>query len=173
MIQYRLKIAVIFIFFGIAMLFHLKHGLAAAIYMYIASLVFLVSHFLFGTVHGALNLLKGRNYDQAELLLSKNKHPEWLVKRNRAYFHFAHGIIALQHKDLEKGKTNFQQAADIGLRNAKDNALAFLNLAHIAYVQKNVSVAHAHLKKAKAFKTDDLIVKENLQNLEKALKRLK
>jgi tetratricopeptide (TPR) repeat protein len=170
---YRIKIAAIFILFGLGILFHLKQGLGTAWFFYVASFLFILTHFLYGTVRSALNVLQTRDYNQAELLLSKNKHPEWLIKASRAYYHFAYGIISLQHEDLEKGKVHFQAAADIGLRDGKDNALAYLNLAHIAYVQKNVSVAHGHLKKAQSFETNDLIVKENLQKLGKALKRLK
>lgn len=170
---YRIKIAAIFITFGLAVLFHLKYGLGTAWYLYVACLVFTLLHFLFGTVRSALQVLQQRDYNQAELLLSKNKHPEWLLKSSRAYYHFAYGIISLQHEDLEKGKTHFKAAADIGLRNGKDNALAYLNLAHIAYVQKKASEAGKHLEKAKSFTTNDLIVKENLQKLEKALKRMK
>lgn len=169
---YRIKIAAIFITFGLAVLFHLKYGLGTAWYLYAACFIFVLIHFLFGTVRSALQVLQQRDYNQAELLLSKNKHPEWLLKSSRAYYHFAYGIIALQHEDLVKGKTNFQAAADIGLRNGKDNALAYLNLAHIAYVQKNGMEAREQLKKAKSFSTNDLIVKENLQKLERALKRL-
>jgi len=169
---YRIKIAAIFISFGLAVLFHLKYGLAASWYLYAACLIFILVHFLFGTVRSALQVLQQRDYNQAELLLSKNKHPEWLLKSSRAYYHFAYGIISLQHEDLAKGKTHFKAAADIGLRNGKDNALAYLNLAHIAYVQKNGTEAREQLEKAKSFSTNDLIVKENLQKLERALKRL-
>jgi hypothetical protein len=170
---YRIKIAAIFILFGLGILFHLKNGLGTAWFFYVASFLFMLTHFLYGTVRQALNVLQTRDYDQAELLLSKNKHPEWLIKASQAYYHFAYGIISLQHEDLEKGKMHFQAAAELGLRDGKDNALAYLNLAHIAYVQQNGLVAHGYLKKAQSFETNDLIVKENLQELAKALKRLK
>ena len=173
MLLYRLKIAVIFICFGVAVIFHFNYGIKGAVYLYLASFLLLMTHFLFGTVHLALEVLKKRDFLQGELLLLKNKHPNWLIRKNRAYYHFAYGIISLQNKDLDKGKMHFEEAAKIGLRSEKDKAFAYLNLAHIAFVQKNLSQAHAHLKFAKNIQTNDLIIKENLQNLESALAKLK
>jgi len=172
MLYHRLRIALIFFFFGLGLLLHIKNGLADAWYLYAGSLLLLITHFLFGTIRSALAILKRGDYLSAELMLSKTKYPNWLWKGHQAYFHFAHGIISLQKKELSKGKFHFQKAGNIGLKDAKDNALNYLNLAHISYVQKEVLEAKKHLKTAQSFQTDDLIVKENLEKLEAALSKM-
>lgn len=173
MLYHRLRIALVFLFLGLGILLHLQNGIADAWYLYAGSLLLLITHFLFGTVRSALAILKSGDYLEAELMLSKTKRPNWLWKGHRAYFHFAHGIIALQKKNLERGKFHFQEAGKLGLKDAKDNALNYLNLAHIAFVQKEISEAQKNLQKAQSFQTDDLIVKENLQKMAMALSKAK
>ncbi|MFK8102383.1 MAG: hypothetical protein AB8G15_07660, partial [Saprospiraceae bacterium] len=59
----------------------------------------------------------------------------------------------------------------LGLRTDNDNAMAALNLAHLFYVQKDFLNARKHLKQAKRFPTNDLLLKENIEKLTQILNK--
>ncbi len=169
MIYTRIKYFMIFIFFAIGVMLHLQFGLGSAWYLYVASFLLIITHFLFGTVGLAFARLKKGKLDEAEALLNQTKKPEWLSKKHKAYYHFTKGMIGMQQKDLETGKKHLSLALGGTLRNDKDRALVTLNLAHIAFVQKEKSDCKTLLEKAKSYKTNDLMIKEKIKELEEAL----
>ncbi|MCB0561814.1 MAG: tetratricopeptide repeat protein [Lewinellaceae bacterium] len=166
-----LRYALIALFWGLGMLLHVKLGLSQSWYLYLAGLLLLLSHILFGNVWMAFNSLKRGNPQQAEALLSQVWKPNWLLPRNRAYYFFTLGMLHLQHKKREQAKKYLQKAVSLGLRTPNDHALAQLNLAHIAYIQKDFAKARQALATAQSLQPTDLMIKDNLQKLEAALGR--
>ena len=166
---HKIRLALIILFIVLGIVLHTQSGIQDAIYFYVAAILLTAIHFLFGSVWQAFHQLKRGKFMEAEILLNQIKRPELLLKSPRAYYHFSKGMIALQNKSLEVGGKHFEEAVKLGLRNDNDRALAYLNLAHAAYFKKQFDVAKNHLKTAQSFETKDLIVKDHLSKLEKAL----
>ncbi|MCB9035705.1 MAG: hypothetical protein H6557_03715 [Lewinellaceae bacterium] len=166
-----LRYALIALFLGLGLLLHLKLGFSQAWYLYLAGLVLLVSHIIFGNVWLAFGSLKRGQPERADALLRQTWNPNWLLRRNRAYYFFTLGMLYLQHKKLEDAKDHLQRAISLGLKKPNDHALAQLNLAHIAYVKKEFGYARQALADARSLQPTDLLIKDNLQKLEVALGR--
>lgn len=172
MLYARIRYALIFLFIGLGILLHLQEGWHASWYLYLAAGLLLLTYLLFGNVWSAFNLLKRGSPEEAERLLDQIRFPQILLKRNRAYYHFTRGMIHLQKKELEAGKEQLLEAERLSLKRPIDKALLHLNLAHIYYLQKHYDRSREQLKAAKAQEADDLLVRENVSKLEKALAAL-
>ena len=169
MLHTRIRFGLIFLFIGLGILLQFRTGFENAWPLYLAALILLVSHYLFGMVWVAFNQLKKGKLVQAEQIIQQIKKPEWLIKRNRAYFYFTKGLINLQRKDLEAGEQNLRRALDLGIKRESDVALINLNLAHIYYLRKKFDNARKHLEHAKAQNSGDLLIKDNIVKLERAM----
>ncbi|MCP3930386.1 MAG: hypothetical protein GY705_14945 [Bacteroidetes bacterium] len=170
MSYHRIRRILLFLFLLIGIVLHVSVGISGAWYLYAASFILLLTHYLFGTVWSALGMLKKGKLLEAELLLDEIKRPDWLARKHNAYYHFIKGMIALQKKELKSGKSNILKALETGLSNKNDQALAHLNLAHIHYVSSQPQEAKDQLEKAKACNTKDLMIQQNVEKLEQALK---
>ncbi len=166
----RFRYPLIFIFLGLGVALHWQVGWSSAWMLYLSALVLFLVHLLFGDVWQAFRLLQRGQPAQAEQLLDRTLFPRLLVRRPRAYYHFACGMIALQQQRLEEGREHLQEALSTGLYRANDRALAQLNLAHIAFVQMDWPRAGQHRRAALAEQPTDLMIREQLQKLERALK---
>lgn len=153
-----------------AVIIHVKVGIGTAWYMYLAGMIILLTHFLFGNVLLAFSKLNKGKIEEAENLILQIKKPEWLLKSHRAYYYFILGMIALQRKQTGYGEQHLKKALDLGLRTKTDNALAALNIAHLNFVvKKDYKAANDYRIKAASFESEDLMIKENLQKLKEEL----
>ena len=139
MLQTRIRFGLIFLFIGLGILLLVRTGISNAWPLFLGAVLLWVTHFLFGSVWVAFNALKRGQIQKATNLINSIKRPEWLVKRNRAYYFFTKGLIDLQNKALESGEKNLLEALNIGLEKNTDLALINLNLAHIYYLRKNLT----------------------------------
>jgi len=166
----RIRFLIGIVIIALGAVIHFKVGIGSAWYMYLAGLIILATHFLFGNVMLAFGKLKKGDIDTAENLILQTKRPNFLLKTHRAYYYFILGMIALQRKQTGFGVQHLKQALDLGLRNATDNALAAINIADVSFVKKEYQEANEYRIKAKSFNTNDLMIKEHLKKLEEALK---
>ncbi len=169
MIYIRIRYLLILLFMLIGIVLHYQFGIANAWYCYVASVVLYITYYLFGTVGPAFSALRKGKIEQAEKLIGMNRKPEFLLKQHRAYYHFTKGMIAMQKKELTTGEMHLKSALELGLRNDNDKALVSLNLAHIYYVLKRENDSMTFLQKAKAFESNDLMIKQKIEELENAL----
>lgn len=151
-------------------LIHFKVGFSSAWYMYLAGVIILATHFLFGNVMLAFGRLKKGDVDGAENLILQTKRPDFLLKTHRAYYYFTLGMIALQKKQTGFGRQHLEQALALGLRTPTDNALAAINIADVCFVKKDYKKSDEFRLKAQSFNSNDLMIKEHLKKLEAALK---
>lgn len=163
------RIGLIFLFVILGVILHRELGLEAAWYLYAGALLLTVTHYIFGNVWMAFYQLKKGNLEQAEQLLKTTRRPQWLVRQHRSYYHFTHGMIALQRKAMDAGRFHLGQSLELGLKNETDEALVCLNLAHIAFLDKDQENCQKYLDRAKSLKTNDLLIKKHLKELEDLL----
>lgn len=170
MLQFRFPL--IFIFLGMGAGFHYYFGIEVAWMFYAAASILLLTHLLFGNVWQAFRYLQRGQPARAQRLLDRVRFPQWLVKRNRAYYHLAQGLLRLHTKQpetLAEGAQHLQQALGIGLYRANDRALAHLNLAHVAFVAQDFEAAATEHSRALAEQPTDLLLREKLKELGQAL----
>jgi len=165
----RIRFLLVIVFLGLAVWLHVVEGIGASWYLYVAGFLLLLTHFLTSNVSAAFMLLRGGDLDKAEQLIDQVKKPEWLLKRHRAYYHFTKGMIAAQRNAIPQAKQHLSEALQIGLRTPTDNALAAINLSNFAFQAKDHSAARKYLDQAKTYKTSDLIIKEHIERIERAL----
>ena len=163
------RVALVILFLLLGVLLHVMEGIQAAWYLYAGALILIASYFLFGTVWAAYQLLNRGNVLEAEQTLLLTRYPQWLIGRNRTYYYLVRGLIHLQHKEISDGEAALFKTLAGNLRS-RDRALALLNLAHVAFVRKDHSGSLTYMKQAKALGVDDLLVRQQLELLEKALK---
>ena len=93
--------------------------------------------------------LRKQDFEKAEKHLLKIKHPDRLVKSQRAYYYYLMGLLSSQSKSLGKSEKFFKKALNIGLRMSHDQAMAKLNLAGIAAAKRKKREAITLLNQAK------------------------
>ena len=172
MLYTRIRLFLIFFFLGVGILLHIRVCFNGAWYLYAGALLLLITHFLFGPVWMAFRLLSRGRTEEAERVLDSIRRPDWLIRRNRAYYHFSRGLLHLQRKELAEGEAQLYRALDAGLTRPNDRALAHLNLAHIAFVQERYDVARRQLERSREEEVSDLMLKDKQQELEQALQRV-
>lgn len=150
---------------------HFRIGLENAWYLYAAAGLTLAAYLLFGDVWSAFNLLKRGKPEKAQKILDRIFFPDLLLPSHRAYFHFTQGMIFLQRKKLDAAEPHLLKAEKNGLRRPADQALLLLNLAHLNYVRRRFQESRRYLNAAKQQKTDDLLIKDSVGKLEKALEK--
>jgi hypothetical protein len=156
-IRFLIGIAIIIL----GALIHSNVGFSSAWYMYLAGIIILATHFLFGNVMLAFGKLNKGEVDAAEDLL---------LKTHQAYYYFVLGMVALQKKQTGFGEQHLKQALIIGLKSDTDNALVAINIAHVHFVKKEYKLANEYRLKAETYNSNDLMIKENLKKLSEALK---
>ncbi len=164
-----LRFLLIFLFLGLGFITHFRFGIEAAWLFYAGGSLLLITHLFFGDVWLAFRQLQHGQVKSAKSLLARTALPKLLVKRNRAYYNFGKGLIALHEKEMELAKTYIMEALKLGLFRANDRALAQLNLAHLYYVQQDYDQARQYLEAAKSEKVKDLMLQQQLEKLEQAL----
>ncbi len=163
----RFGVAILFLIIGIVL--HVQLGIGDAWYLYLASALLAATHFLFGNIWPAFAQLQKGNLLKAEVLLHQTRYPDYLLPRPRAYYYLSRGIIALKQEELDDGQTDLEEALKLGLRTATDTALANLNLAHIHYKKQNITEVKQHLAAAKTASSNDLLIKQGIEELEKVV----
>lgn len=167
--QYLLRLLLIALLLVFGVVLQLQKGFYASWYLFAAAAVLLVGHAAFGNVFPAFQQLQAGNSAGAETLLRQTWNPRWLVPRWRTYYFLARGMIALQQQRLDEAEPLLQQALKTKPKKALDRAYLYLNLAHIHYVKKDLAGARQLLVQAKAENVNDLMLREHIQRLEKAL----
>lgn len=163
------RIGLIFLFAILGLILHLEVGWEAAWYLYAGAILLTITHYIFGNVWMAFYQLKRGKIDLADKLLRTTRRPQWLVRQHRSYYHFTNGMIALQRKQLDAGQFHLSQSLDLGLKNETDEALVCLNLAHIAFLENKPTDCQQYIDRAKSLKTNDLLIKKHLKELEDLL----
>lgn len=168
----HLRFYLIFFFLGLGAALHVRVGIEAAWMLYASAVLLLLMHFLFGNVWLAFRYLQRGKPQRAQKLLDQTRFPNLLVKRNRAYYYLAKGLLQLHQPDYQArdgGAADIRKALELGLFRANDRALAHLNLAHLAFTQEAWETAAAERERALGEQPTDLMIKDKLAELGRAL----
>lgn len=161
----KIRFLLVLLFLGLGIWLHVVEGIGAAWFLYVAAFILLMTHFLFSNVSAAFIALRKGNIDNAEELIYRIKKPEWLLKQHRAYYHFTKGMIALQRNSSQEAKFDLREALNLGLRTSTDKALATLNLANLAFKDKDLELTRKLVAETESYNANDLMIKEHIGKL--------
>jgi tetratricopeptide (TPR) repeat protein len=137
----------------------------------IAGLVLFVSYIFLGTVGPAAKALQTQDFAKAEKLLDLTLNPKWLYSANKAFYYMLKGSIALQRKDMDEGEKWLRQAEEIDIPTPNERAMLQIQLAQIEASRQRWKQAQNHLRKAKEANVTVGAIKEQIDQLETALKQ--
>jgi len=119
---------------------------------FIASFALLWGYYKAGTVPLALARLRKNEYKETEKLIDQIQKPQYLSKRNKAYFYFINGMLTRENDQFKESKPFLEQAMDSGKLKEPDKAMALLALADMELVQKHTSAARQYFLQMKGMK---------------------
>ncbi len=163
-----IRIILIVVSLGMAILFYLRDDFMNAGLLLLAAGLIVYGYFKYGTVYAAFQQLKKENFDKAEKLIAKIKNPNNLSKQQKSYYHFTTGIIASEKNELDFANSELNKALEIGLRTKNDTSIVLLNLAHIEYEREEWSFAKEYIKKLEDFDLNPLVKSE----MDKLIKKI-
>lgn len=137
----------------------------------LAGLILFVGYVFLGTVGPAAQAVQVQDFDKAEQLLNLTLKPDWLYSANKAFYFMMRGSIALSRKDMDKGEYYLKQAEKVDIPTPNERAMLHLQLAQIEAQRRRFPAAKQYLKKAKEAKVTLPEVKEQIAQLEVALKQ--
>lgn len=152
---------------------HLYFGYSWSVWpLYISAALLFLVHFRAGSVWMAAQALFKGEVDKAEEWLKAGPSPQFMAKRNKAYYFFAKGIIALHRKELDEGAKLLHQSLDTGLARRNEQAMSHLNLAQVYYVKKDRALAEQHIRTARDLKPKDLLLSKKIEETEEAIAKM-
>ena len=137
----------------------------------LAALILLAGYIFLGTVAPAAKAVQTQDFNRAEQLLNLTLKPDWLYSANRAFYYMLKGTIALSRKDLNEGEKWLKQAEKIDVPTDNERAMLHLQLAQIEANRRNFNAAKQYLKKAKAANVKLPQIRDQIDQLDTALKQ--
>jgi len=137
---------------GIAVLFAYAGKLMPLFFATFLSGFLLWDYLKRGTVPLALRKLRNNNYSGAEKILSFNRNPDVLLKKQRIYFYFIKGFIEREKDHFSEAEDYLDIVKDAKLANENDRAMVLLALADIQMIRGNQQKAKALMMEMKGLK---------------------
>ncbi|MBI3141518.1 MAG: DUF2892 domain-containing protein [Bacteroidetes bacterium] len=116
--------------------------------------------------------LRKQNFEKTRSWLERIKQPDYLIKRQQAYYFFLLGFCLMaSQKEATKAGPLFRKALNIGLRMKQDEIVAKLSLAQIAIMHRRKREAKNLIYEIKKMKESSTI-KEQIKQVEMMLMRI-
>jgi tetratricopeptide (TPR) repeat protein len=128
--------------------------------------------FIFRNQHLLLAILQMRqqNFEKAQHYLSKIRQPQFLFKRQRAYFYYLSALAGQQNIKMTQTEALLRKAISIGLKQPHDQAMARVNIAAVCMQTGRRQEAENLLNEAKKLDTKGLL-SEYIKNMKKNMGR--
>jgi tetratricopeptide (TPR) repeat protein len=105
----------------------------------------------------ALNQMRLGNQEKAKKMLMRIKQPQFLIKRQQAYFYYLKAQMFSQELGLSESEKMFNKSLGLGLKNDQDKAVVKLNLSAISMQKGKKREALNFLNEAKKLDTGNLL----------------
>lgn len=138
------------------------------IFFILVPTIFILSLFRNENIILALNQMRLQNVDKAAKYLKRIKQPQFLVKRQRAYYYYLVGLSGAQTNSMGQAESLFRKALAIGLKRDHDKAMAKMNIAAICMGTGRRKEAELLLTEAKKLDTKG-ILSEHIKGLKKQM----
>ena len=114
--------------------------------------------------------MRQQNMEKAQKYLGRIKHPQFLLKGQRAYFFYLSGIASSQSASMGQVESLFRKALSIGLKKDHDQAMAKMNIGAICLQTGRRREAEVMLTDAKKLDTKGMLT-EHIKSLRKQMVR--
>ena len=114
--------------------------------------------------------MRQQNMEKAQKYLGRIKHPQFLLKGQRAYFFYLSGIASSQSASMGQVESLFRKALSIGLKKDHDQAMAKMNIGAICLQTGRRREAEVMLTDAKKLDTKGMLT-EHIKSLRKQMGR--
>lgn len=114
--------------------------------------------------------MRQQNMEKAQKYLNRIKHPQFLLKGQRAYFFYLKGIASSTSLKMGQVESLFRKALSIGLRKDHDQAMAKLNIGAICLQTGRRREAETMLNEAKKLDSKGMLT-EHIKGLKKQMGR--
>lgn len=132
-----------------------------------------VGYVLLGTVQSAAEIMQSGDMAAATQRLNLTLKPDWLYVTNRAYYYMLKGTMAMSEKDTEAGEVYLNKAQSLKLPTDNEKAMIELQLASIKANKGKIKEAEAHMRNIKSLKVTEGMIKNQIEEFDKALKQNK
>ncbi|OEK07706.1 hypothetical protein A8C32_16770 [Flavivirga aquatica] len=140
------------------------------IMLILLSLIFIFLYFKNEFILLAFLKLRKQDFEGAKKWLNKIKNPESaLVKKQRGYFNYLHGIMVSQD-NMNDAEKYFKKALALGLSMDHDLAMAKLNLAGIAFSKRKKQEAQKLLSEAQKLDKQGMLT-DQIKMMKQNMKR--
>ena len=114
--------------------------------------------------------MRNQNTEKAAKYLAKIKQPQFLIKRQRAYFYYMTALANRESYSISESEKLFKKALATGLKQAQDKAIAKLNLAAFAMSKGRRKEADVLLIEVKKLDTGKVLT-DHVKDLRKQMGR--
>jgi hypothetical protein len=118
----------------------------------------------------AFNQLRLQNIEKAEKFLKKIKHPQYLVKGQRAYYYYLTAMTNRENLKMSETEKLYRKALSEGLKQDHDKAMAKLNIAAVCMQTGRRREAEMLLAESKKLDTKGNLT-EHIKDLKKHMGR--
>jgi len=118
----------------------------------------------------AFNQLRLQNIEKAEKFLKKIKSPQYLVKRQRAYYYYLTAMTSRESLKMSETEKLYRKALSEGLKQDHDKAMAKLNIAAVCMQTGRRREAETLLAESKKLDTKGNLT-EHIKDLKKHMGR--
>ena len=134
------------------------------------SALFILSIFRNENIILALNQMRLQNVEKAQKYLNRIKQPQFLIKRQRAYYYYLLALSGAGSNSMGQAESLFRKALAIGLKRGHDQAMAKMNIAAICMGTGRRKEAELLLAEAKKLDTKG-ILSDYIKDLKKQMGR--
>ena len=144
----KARIAVIFVFLLMMVLFGYYHNYELIAIASVFVVLLVIGYFKEGPIILAAKYYHAEDYQKAEQLLLQIHRPQWLSKKRRGFYEFMLGGICLKRNDFKAAEQHYELAAQYPLRNTNDHVAALVHVANICLRLENYQKADQYLQLA-------------------------
>ena len=137
----------------------------------LAGIILAIGYIMLGTVQSAAMMLQTGDFAGAEQRLTLTYFPQWLFQTNKAYYYMLKGTLASQEKDYVLAEEHYVAAQKIGLPSDNEKAMIYMALANFRAMKQNWAAAEDFFRKVKALKVTEPALKEQMKQMDEALKQ--
>jgi tetratricopeptide (TPR) repeat protein len=144
-VLYRLYAGVALILLGVYVA--ISAGFWASFLLFLVGIIFILAHFLIGSMRLAQTSMEAGDLDAAKADLNLIKYPKFLIKPLRSAYYMIQSNIALADNDMDAAKKYSQQSLDVKSTLVKDyEGQSYFQLGMIAMQKGNLKEANENLK---------------------------
>ncbi len=118
----------------------------------------------------AILQMRQQNFEKAQRHLNRIKQPQFLLRRQRAYYFYLTALANQQTIKMSQTETLLRKAISIGLKQPHDQAMARVNIAAVCMQTGRRQEAENLLNEAKKLDTKGLLA-DYIKNMKKNMGR--